>query len=74
MQAAIKKVRSLVSPSANKKHSYSCCRCNGVEMSEGKNLNIVMIADVDTFLLCTILFPIDTTTLFIESLVIQISF
>ena len=52
----IKKVKSPFSPGANKKHSYNDCRCNGVEMSEGTNLNVVMIADVDTFLLWTFLF------------------
>jgi hypothetical protein len=56
MQAAIKKVRSPVSPGANKKHSCNDCRCNGVEMSEGMNLNVVMIADIDTFLLCIVIF------------------
>ena len=56
MQATIKKVRSPTSPGVNKKHSCNDCKCNGVEISEGTNLNVVMIADVDTFLLCTILF------------------
>ena len=56
MQAMIKKVRSPVSPSANNKHSCNDYKCNGVEMNEGANLNIVMIANVDTFLLCTVFF------------------
>ena len=40
-------MRSPVSLGANKKHRCNDYKCNGVEMSEGMNLNVVMIADVD---------------------------
>ena len=44
MQIVINKVRSLISLGANKKHSCNDCRCNGVEMSGGMNLNTIMIS------------------------------
>ena len=56
MWAVIEKLRSLVSVGDNKKHSSNECRCNGVKISEGRNLNVVMIVDVDTFLLCIVIF------------------